>query len=250
MASNPADPIIDLVGMFTSDLLAPNDNAADGSVSTVWNLPRDMKTDVAVVLLTAVQQFGLNVLVIKNGIFEQAKLHDDAGNQRPVITVARTSDSAERMALGEVDGSYKKNDPRLIEKNAAGTSTLLGPKGSATVFNQASVVTVDVTIYDLNEMRADQVYLFVKTVMFAAEEAFKNLGYIKPPIRTSGTDGGSILDGDGGQKFLFERTLTYQGEHLDYIGAIDTLARLIAVQQNTETVLDPNGSATTTVTLS
>jgi hypothetical protein len=242
--------IIELAQIFNADLLAPNDNAPDGQVQTVWNLPRDMKTDVAVVLQTAISSFGLDIVVIKNGIFEQAKLRNpDTTKTRPVITVARTQDSAQRMGVGELDGNYQKLDPRLIATAIDGTA-LLADGGSATVYNQASDVTVDVTIYDLNEMRADQTYLFVKTIMFAAERTFTSLGYLKPPIRTGGSDGGSILDSDGGPKFCFERTLTYQAEHLDYIGAVDTLAHLIAIQQDTEPFLDPDRVATETATLS
>jgi hypothetical protein len=166
---------------------------------------------------------------------------------RPVIVVTRQSDNAERMGLGELDGHYNANDPRLIANNAEGQPIFAaGASGGAVIHNQGSVVTCDVTIYDLNEMRADQMYLFVKTIMFAAESTFQSLGYTKPPIRTNGSDSASLLDNDGASHFLFERTLTYQGEHLDFIGAIDTLARLIGIHED----LVPDGLASLDVTLS
>jgi hypothetical protein len=229
--------IIELLNIFGYDLTAPNDNEPDGQVTTVWNMPRDMKTDVAVVLQSSFTYFNLDVPVRKLGAFEFSLLRNpDTKKERCVVTVSRSNDSAERMGLGELDGVYQQLDPNLIATNADGTPLMADDAQQAFITNQASTVTVDVTIYSLNEMMADQLFLLVKSILFAAEKTFQSLGYIKPPIRTAASDALSIVDMDGGGKFLFERTLTYVGEHLDYIGGIDTLASLIVA---TETLIDP-----------
>jgi hypothetical protein len=229
--------IIELLNIFGYDLTAPNDNEPDGSVTTVWNMPRDMKTDVAVVLQSSFTYFELDAPVRKLGAFEFSLLRNpDTKRERCVVTVNRTADSAERMGLGELDGVYQQMDPRLTATNADGTPLMANDGQQAFITNQASNVTVDVTVWCLNEIMADQMVLLIKSILFAAEKTFQSLGYVKPPLRTNVTDAVSIVDMDGGAKFLFERTLTYQGEHLDYIGGIDTLASLISA---TETLVDP-----------
>jgi hypothetical protein len=243
--------VIDLLGVdgFAVDLTKPDDNLPDGEVTTVWNTPRDMKVDVAIILIAAFDHFKLDVKTVKTGVFEQALLvNPDTKKSRPVVSVERTSDVATRKALGELDGVYDEDDPRFNGKNADGTP-LLQDGATMILKNQASLVTVDVTIYDLNQQRADQMYLLIKTIMFASQNTFKNLGYINPPLRTAGTDSQSILDMDAGGKFLFERTLTYQGEHLDYIGGIDALAQLIAFESELVSEIAPDNPATTTVNL-
>ena len=224
-----------LLDLFNTDFMAPDDK------TVVWNLPRDAKTDIAVVLQTAFEALGIDAAVTKRGSFAESMLRDpETKKTRPVVCVSLVNDSARYFALGELDGIYQAGE--VTATTPAGDPLLVdGTLG--VVKNQLSAVSVEVALYDLNEQRADQMRLLVKTVMFAAADTFRTLGYLKPPLRTGGGEGTGTMEMDGGVHFLFTRTLSYQAEHLDFIGGIEQLGRLIAVRGNTDASIDPDGEA-------
>jgi hypothetical protein len=231
------------------DLTTPDD------VNVVWPLPRDAKSDVCVILKAALAQFGQplgSIPVIKDGTFQASLLRIYNVNSvtdlahatttpQPVIQVARAADVARRISAGEVAQGF--NQRTSAGGNIVTNSNTLPEDAEVFLRTQASDVTIEINIYDTFESRADQLYLLVKTVMFAAEKVFMDLGYLNV-LRQNGVDNaGLTLDVPGGEALIFVRTLTYLMTHLDFIAGVGQLGKLIAQDQ---TFIDPQGGETTT----
>jgi len=222
------------VDTFIDATLNQDMTKADG-VSVVWPLPRNMKIDVATVLKLGLAQYGITsdqVPIITNGSFHQSQLRSEDGKftNRPVIVVNRSSDVGSRMAVGNDTGFFVNDGSGKIMDAGA------FPVGQDVVFkNEVSDVSVDVYIFDTNEERVEGLYATVKILMQAAENVFsKQLGYVKPPLRTGGSDSTSLqLDHPGGEFLVFERQLSYQGQHLDFIAGIAQVVRLVKEQLTT-----------------
>jgi hypothetical protein len=221
---------------------------ADGGTTAAWPTPRSMKVDIAVVLRACLDSYGLTedrIPVLKNGIFQASMLVNEHGIQRPVVTVQTSADSSERIGMGNLDSVVDSHDPNL--------QTDLTLPANEVVYLQSiqSNVTVDVTINDLNEMRADQLYLFVKTIMLSAQQEFMNIGYVNPPLLTNGTDAnGPVLTEDGGEFMLYTRVMTYVGSHRDFVAGIDALGDLIGQQFSVDPAFNPDGDAKLTADFS
>jgi hypothetical protein len=215
------------------DLGTPDDT------SVIWPLPIDAKIDTAVLIKQGLEQFGqplASIPVLRDGTFQASLLRmysvskmDDLAHAKtvpiPVIQVSRAGDSASRISVGEIaEQGRKTSEGGDIVTN----SETIPEDAELFLRHQVSDVTVEVNIYDLVESRADQLYKLVKTIMFAAEETFRNLGYLNV-IRTNGVDNaGLILDVPGGEALIFVRTLTYQMKHMDFIAGVFQLATLVA----------------------
>ena len=236
----------------------PDTSLADDNTeqpTTVWSMTREFVADLAAVIQAALNHYGMNdVHVIENGVFETSMLHEPPPpdhptggvlKSRPFISINLTSDVASRESLGEILSVATKADPGFI----LDPQNILNDDNVAIVKNQMSTVTADISVYDLNLQRANQMRLFVKTLMFACEATFASFGYIKPPLRTGSSWQTGIVEMAGGERMVFERTLTYEAAHFDFIAGIDDLARLIQAQSKTVAALDPDGLATISVNL-
>jgi hypothetical protein len=225
LAIAPHVPLIDDT-QINQDL-----TAADGT-SVIWPVPRSAQYDVAVVLQQGLAIYGITgeqIPVITNGAFRTSMLRSDDGKftNRPTIVVNLGSDSAERVGIGTVTGFFVNDGEQLVDVGA------IPDEAQVLLKNEASNVTVDIWIFDVNEQRANQIYLTVKVLMQAAAQTvfMKQLGYIKAPIRTSGSHSTSLnLDHPGGEFLVFERLLTYSAQHYDFIGGVVQIINLVKEQ--------------------
>jgi hypothetical protein len=224
------------------DLGTPDDT------SVIWPIPRDAKTDVAVLLRLGLEQFGNpvgSIPVIKDGTFQQSLLRmydvskkNDLAHaptvSQPVIQVARAGDVARRISVSELAEGHGR---KTSEGGDIVTDSETIPEDAEIYLrHQVSDVTIEINIYDTKENRADQLYLLIKTLMFAAEKTFMSLGYLNV-LRLNGVDNaGLTLDVPGGEALIFVRTLTYLMTHMDFIAGIATLGNLIGQELTIETV--------------
>lgn len=231
---------------INADITVDNASAGPGNATTVWTQPRDFEVDMQTVLLAALAHYGItDVPVLINGVYEPSQLRNAQGQVVPVITITMQSDVGTRTSIGELTGTFDVNSTQ-IQDGIPGDPTATPPiptiiepilpsTGTVTLKNQASTVSLDMSVYALDETLAKTTYFFCKTVLFAAEQTFADLGYINPPLRTAASRSTNILDADGGQKFLFEWTMTYQAMHYDFIAGVDALATIVGARANITT---------------
>lgn len=221
--------------------ITPNDAGAldlqtpdSALASVIWPLPRSMKIDMAAVLNATLQHFGLNsfVTVVTTGAFQPSMMRDADNNERAVIVLQRAGDEAQREALGELTEIFTFTDiqsGRVLDPGAVLANL---PNGEHVIMkDQVSSELVDVWLFDENDERCEQLYLFVKTALFACTKTFtETLGY-RNFIRVNGQDAQPTLEQiSGGVYVVFQKNLMYRGEHIDFIAGIDRLANVIQEQ--------------------
>lgn len=213
-----------LDGYFqTLDLSSP-----DG-LRIIWPLPRDPKIDFHTVLTELLKQNGLDfVKVVTEPTFEPSFLHDKDGHWTAVIALTRGSDSARRYGIGEQvalfinDGSGTMVDitPNVLNAIAGGSPV--------NFYAQAAESAVNIDIFSINTMLSEQLYLFVKLALFAAEKPYfiGSLGYLDV-LRQDGRDEVSGIDFSGGTHILASRSMVYRTTTLEYLSASLDLANVI-----------------------
>jgi hypothetical protein len=207
----------------TLDLTHPD------NLKIIWPLPRDPKIDFHVVLTELLKTNGLEFInVVTEPTFQPSLLHDKNGHWTAVIAVTRGSDAAHRYGIGEQvalfinDGSGKMVDVTQNVLNAI-------PMGTPVDFYaQAAESTVHLDIFSINTQMSEQLYLFVKLALFAAEKPYfiESLGYLDV-LRVDGRDEVSGIDYSGGTHILASRSLTYRTTTLEYLSATLDLVNVI-----------------------
>jgi hypothetical protein len=222
MSSLPLKAILE--GDIQSVDLTKPDN-----LKIIWPLPRDPKIDFHVILTNLLAQNGLDrINVVTEPTFQPSLLKDKNGRWTCVIAVTRGSDSARRYGIGEQmalfinDGSGNMVDVTQTVLNAI-------PQGTPVEFlGQAAESTVHLDIFSINTQLSEQLYLFVKLALFAAEKPyfFSALGYIDM-IRVDGRDEVSGISYEGGTHIIAARSLSYRTVTLEYAAAALNLVDVI-----------------------
>lgn len=206
------DPGIDGRGRPLSE---PNDK------ETIWPEPHDAKIDIREILAAGLMLLELDdVPVVTDGSFNESLLTTKTGESVPVITIARTGDVGQRKALGDRVGTFIGGENPLLDCNK------IVPDGQPVdMFAEWSLVSVDITVSDIDANRANQMYLIIKYIMLAGQKTFRDIGYIDV-IRTNGVDQVQPIDSIA-SGLIHTRTLTYQLTHPDFIASLPTLVNLV-----------------------
>jgi hypothetical protein len=240
----PGDPnVFVITDSADPDLTAPTNPAglpAGTPPTVVWPLPRSPKNDAAVVIRNALDLLGLpkeKIPIITSGGFHASMMRDDEFAQRPVIVIVRSADAAERIAVGEIDQVFTATD---IESGAIlDINDVLKDVDTETVLlkDQVSNEMMEIWLFDENDQRLEQLYLLIKTVMFAGTKTFmEQLGYLDV-LRVNGSDSATLQTASsGGVYVVFERSMQYRMRHLDFLAGVGQVAQLI---QETFTVTSP-----------
>ena len=241
------DPTVD-----QASLTQPNET------KVIWPQPHDAKIDIATIIKAGLVALELDdVPVNEDGAFVASQLHNELGQQVPVVTVLRVSDKTWRSGLGDVMGRFigagnsavtppgylpMINNSQETEK---GCEPIVPEGVTGTTFGEWSDVVIDVTVTDLNAYRGNQMYLILKYIMLTGQEELRRIGYLDC-IRINGQDSQQVQPDTQGSGIMFFRTLTYQVRHPDFIHSLDTLVHLV---KQTLTALRPDettGSAVST----
>lgn len=218
-------------GSQNPDLKFASDTQEKGGVpSVVWPLPRSMKIDMATVLQAIFSNYNLDwIPVIVTGSFHPSMMRDKDFKGRPVVVMQRANDTASRESVGELTDIFTATD--LQSGKLLDINNVLANIGSDEIImkEQVSDVIVDIWLFDENDQRAEQLYLLIKTAMFAAEKTFLEvLGYLEF-IRISGSDSSILVNAEGGGTFIvFQRNLQYRGRHIDWLAGIEQVVSLIS----------------------
>lgn len=212
--------------------------------TVVWPIPHDPKADLATIIDTGLRALGIDdVPVIKEGGFPASLLLYDPANtgdpeqyvSRPVITITRASERAERQGIGRLYASLEAGSELLVDPG-----NVVPPDTSAAFTGEQYDTTVDISINDLNSGRADQMYLICRKIVMAGLQELMRVGYIDVVLVNGGDQSPMDID-DPAPGVMSTRTLTYQCLNPDYV--VDLEHAVNIVKQSMQ--LSPSGTLQT-----
>jgi hypothetical protein len=220
------------------DLTQPN------NLNVIWPLPRDPKIDFHVILEQLLAQNSLSFInVVTEPTFEPSQLHDGDGHWTGVIALTRGADSARRYGIGEHVGFFVSDgvnpdtgQPNLVDITPDILANI--PSGTPVdMLAQMSEGIVNIDIFSINTQLSEQLYLWVKTALFAAEKPYfmSALGYLDV-LRMDGRDEVSGIEASGGTHMLAVRSMSYRTRTLEFLAATLDLVSVIQATYSAQTV--------------